>query len=237
MPNLDYYLGLITSEHQYKPKFQSTVSAGIKPLVSLQNVLSQMAAAYDIDNAVGRQLDVVGEWIGRSRDIGVPITGVYFEWDGDPQVGWEGGVWQGPFDPSSGLVSLPDDIYRTLLRTKIVANRWSGSIPEAYEIWTSVFPTSAIAIQDNQNMSMTVEIVGAYPDAVTLALLVNGYIPLKPEGVRIDYFAVLPAPGLMFAWDSQVYDSAYNDGFDLDTPPQYFGGWDQGQWPQEIQPM
>lgn len=239
MVDLNEYLQLITSEHQDKPKFVATVTASIEPMISLQNMMQTFAEAYDIDSAIGSQLDAVGEWIGISRNIPKPITGVYMEWDGSPTVGWNSGIWQGLFDPSSGLVKLPDENYRTLLKTKIVANRWDGSIPAAYAIWAAIFPNSQIVIQDNQNMTMTVEIVGSFLDAVSLALLVNGYIPLKPEGVRIDYFAVLPAEGLMFAWDidASAPESGFDVGFDLDTPPTYFGGWDQGQWPLELQPI
>lgn len=239
MSNINDYLGLITSEHQDKPKFLATVQASVEAFVGLQNTLFSLPGNFDIDTAIGVQLDVLGEWIGRSRYVSKPITGVYFEWDGDGSLGWQKGVWQGQFDPSSGIVSLPDENYRTLLKAKIVANSWSGSIQDAYAIWASIFKGTGIFIQDNQNMTMVIGIVGQYLDALSLALLVQGYIPIKPEGVGIDFFAVLPDPDprFMFMWDAN-YDlpSAYSDGFDLDTPEIYFGGWDQGQWPQQINP-
>lgn len=240
MSNINDYTGLITSEHGDKPKFVSTVKASVEAFVGLQNVLASISEAFDIDTAVGAQLDVLGLWIGRSRYVEKPITGVYFEWDGDASLGWQVGVWQGVFDPSSGIVSLPDDHYRLLLKAKIVANGWSGSIQDAYAIWTSVFNGNAIFIQDNQNMTMIIGVVGQYLDALSLALLTQGYIPIKPAGVGIDFFAVLqdPEPRFMFMWDANYdIESAYTDGFDLDTPEIYFGGWDQGQWPKQINPM
>lgn len=219
----DEYLNLIASEHRGKPKFEATVSISVSPFAKIQDVLKSLPAAFDIDVAVGRQLDVVGEWIGRSRRIDTPLVGVYFEWDGAASVGWESGVWKGPFDPDSGLVDLPDDSYRTQLKTKIVANNWDGTVPQAYAIWKSAFGTeSALLIQDNQDMSMVIGVAGHPLDIVEQALLLNGYIPLKPAGVCVQYYAIAPAAGSLMAWDV--------------TPNDALAGWDAGQWATELMP-
>lgn len=219
---IDDYLNLITSEHRDKPVFEATVSAGVSPFAKIQSVLLGMPANFDIDTAVGVQLDALGAWIGRARRIDTPLAGVYFAWDDTATVGWESGVWQGVFDPSSGLVDLPDDSYRMLLKAKIAANAWDGTIPGAYAVWATVFADSEIIIQDNQDMSMVVGIAGQRLSAVDEALLVNGYLPLKPEGVRINYYAVPPSPGPLFAWDSS--ESAA------------LAGWESGQWAIELIP-
>jgi hypothetical protein len=219
----DEYLNLITSEHRGKPKFEETVSASVCPFVKIQEVLLSLPVAFDIDVAVGRQLDVVGEWIGRSRRIDTPLVGVYFEWDGTASVGWESGVWKGPFDPDSGLVDLPDDSYRTLLKAKIAANNWDGTVPQAYAIWTSAFGAeSTLLIQDNQDMSMVIGIAGQPMDIIEQALLLNGYIPLKPAGVRVQYYAIAPAAGSLMAWDVTQNDALAH--------------WDAGQWATELIP-
>lgn len=218
----DEYLNLITSEHRGKQKFEATVSTSVSPFAKIQDVLKSLPAAFDIDVAVGRQLDAVGAWVGRSRRIDTPLVGVYFTWDDLASDGWESGIWKGPFDPDSGLVDLPDDSYRVLLKAKIAANRWDGTIPGAYEVWATIFTNSHLIIQDNQDMSMVVGIAGQPMSIVDQALLTNGYIPLKPGGVRIQYYAVAPAVGQLFAWD-------------VDASPA-LAGWDAGQWAQELIP-
>lgn len=219
----DEYLNLITSEHRGKQKFEATVSTSVSPFAKIQDVLKSLPAAFDIDVAVGRQLDAVGAWIGRSRRIDTPLVGVYFEWDGTASVGWESGVWKGPFDPDSGLVDLPDDSYRTLLKAKIAANNWDGTVPQSYAIWTGAFGAeSTLLIQDNQDMSMVIGIAGQPLDIIEQALLMNGYIPLKPEGVRVQYYAIAPAAGSLMAWDV--------------TPNDALAGWDAGQWATELIP-
>jgi len=218
---LDEYKKLITNEHADRPLYMAMVVAGLSPLVKLQDLLSSLPAEFDIDLAVGKQLDAVGEWIGRSRNVAIPLVGVYFSWD-DASVGWGLGSWKGEFDPASGLTRLPDDAYRVLLKAKIAANNWDGSIPGAYAVWQQAFGNdSQIVIQDNQDMSMTVAIFGLPLDAVTFALLTGGYIPLKPEGVRINSYNIAPDNGPLFAWGVE------ND---------ILKGWGEGSWPIEITP-
>ena len=218
----DDYLNLITSEHRGKEKFEATVVAGVSPFSKLQAVMQGLPADFDIDQAVGVQLDAVGAWIGRSRRIDTPLVGVYFAWDDLASDGWESGIWKGPFDPDSGLVDLPDDSYRVLLKAKIAANSWDGTIHGAYAIWATVFTNSQLVIQDNQDMSMVVGIAGQPLSIVDQALLTNGYIPLKPEGVRIQYYAIAPAAGALFAWDTDESSA--------------LAGWDTGQWAVELIP-
>lgn len=211
---IDDYLSLITTEHSDKPKFVDTVSSSINVAVYLQNLLSLFPEKFDVDTAIGYQLDTVGEWVGRSRRIASPISGVYFSWDVEG-VGWEQGVWKGPFDPDSGIVDLPDDSYRLLLKAKIAANNWDGTIPGAYSVWEKVFTGSYIVIQDNQNMTMIVGISGSPLSLLEQELLAGGYIPLKPEGVNVTY-NIVPEKGKLFGWDLE------ND---------VFAGWDEGLWP------
>lgn len=39
-------------------------------------------------------------------------------------------------------------------------------------------------------MSVDIGVAGTPPSALFLALLTGGYIPLKPEGVRISYYVI-----------------------------------------------
>lgn len=218
---VDDYKSLITSEHADKPKYMATIGVTASISAYLQELAADLPRQFDLDEAVGVQLDAVGEWIGRSRRIDTPLTGVYFTWDDVASTGWDNGVWQGEFDPDSGLTVLPDDEYRLLLRAKVAANQWDGTIPGAYDIWTTVFPDSLIIIQDNQDMSMTVGVAGSQLSTVTQALLTGGYIPLKPEGVRVNYYAISVDSGPLFAWDAES---------------EALAGWDTGSWALELPP-
>lgn len=187
----DEYLALITTEHQERPRFKATVEASVSPFAKVQEVLRSLVPAFDVDSAVGRQLDIVALWIGVTRRVAVPIDGYYFTWDDVITDGWDYGVWKGIGDPDAGFINLPDDLFRLLIKAKILANQWKGDIPGAYEILDAVYNAgSAITITDNQNMTMTVTIVEGSIPPVQIALLTGGYIPIRPSGVLANYVTV-----------------------------------------------
>jgi len=216
--SLENYLARITSEHSPQPKFMGVVAAVLQPLVDLANAQSALPDDFDLDLAIGAQLDIVGVWVGQSRNLPLPILGVYFSLD-DPLVGFDLGVWKGPFDPSSGVTSLPDEQYRTLLRAKIALNSWDGTIPQSNAIWEKVFAGTGTKVFTFDNNDMTMQIVlggTVVPDALTQALFSQAYLQLKPEGVRqlaVLRISVLGAPAF---------------GFDFQTGA--IGGFDNGAW-------
>ena len=216
MVDLTDYTGLITSEHNQRPKFMATVSALAQSMVDLQNVLGSLPGKFDLDAAEGDQLDSVGEWVGISRYVATPLTGVYFSFD-TAGLGFDQGSWKGPCDPDSGITRLDDGTYRLVIRAKIGANHWDGTLGSSKAILDSIFSGGTfVFIQDNQDMSMTIGIAGTIPSAVFLALLAHGIIRLKPEGVRVNYMIVTSSDG------APIF------GFDVEN--NLVSGFDVGAW-------
>jgi hypothetical protein len=180
-----------------------------------------MIPIFDLDTPpVGNQLDIIGQWVGVSRNVSIPITGVYFTWDGASTLGWDFGTWQ-PGNAPVSITVLPDDAYLTLIRARIAANQWDGTTEGAYKIWNQIFPQFTILIQDECNMSYNLAIIGGIVDSLTLVLIAGGYIPLRPEGVLINEYLVSVDTNPAFAWDS---DS------------EYLQGWDEGSWLKIVPP-
>ncbi|QGA37595.1 DUF2612 domain-containing protein [Burkholderia glumae] len=215
MADLNDYTSLITSEHQPKPRFMALVGALVSPLVDQMNVVASMPALFDLDNAVGDQLDKVGEWVGLSRQVSTPLIGVYFSFD-VADLGFDQGTWKGPFDPDTGLVSLDDETYRMTLRAKIAANHWDGTPDKAADILDLLAPPGTnVFIEDPCDMSITIGVSGKQPTAIYIALLKTGLLSLKPETVHINY-AITSVDG----------DPIF--GFDLEN--EYVSGFDVGAW-------
>jgi hypothetical protein len=199
------WAGLITSKFATKPKFMNMVAATVQPLADLVTQLSKIPSLFDLDTAVGQQLDWVGEWIGVTRFIQTPLVGVYFAFD-TSGVGFDQGSWFGPYNPSTGVTQLDDNTYRLLLYAKIAANHWDGTVPSAYAAWADLFPASAftVLIEDLGGMHMQYALLGSLPDALTLALFTGGYLALKPSGVQIDAYLVPSVPSApYFGFDAQ----------------------------------
>lgn len=216
MADNDKYLGLITALHRDKPKFSAMISVVSQSFVDAQVVFSSLVPGFDLDLAVGVQLDAVGLWVGIARHVRTPLEGVYFSFD-VAGLGFDEGVWKGPFDPDSGVTTLDDDTYRLLIRAKIGANHWDGTLEGSARILNLIFGGTGtyVFIQDNGDMSIDIGVAGVRPTAIFLALLTGGYIPIKPEGVRVNYYVVPDIDGPLF-------------GFDVEN--QYISGFDSGIW-------
>ena len=208
------YCPLITSEHDDKQNYMAMIWDSTQPYSDIQIEMDSVPGYYDLDLAVGSQLDVIGQWVGVSRYISIPLTGVYFSFD-VIGLGFDQGYIQGEFDPSTGLTTLPDGPYRTLIRATIAANHWDGTLPSAYAIWGIVFSAAdySILIKDNQDMSMDLGIVGGAMDVVTTALFEGGYLALKPAGVRINNYYTSTVPNSpLFGFD---IENSLISGFDV----------------------
>jgi hypothetical protein len=94
---------------------------------------------------------------------------------------------------------------------KIAQNQWNGKIGSLYPLWVQLFPGGRIAILDNQNMTATIILSGAF-SSILQDLITNGLIIPRPEGVMYTYiFPVLPALG-------------------FDSAPSFIAGFDSGHW-------
>lgn len=215
MADVTEYTELITSEHSDKPKYMAMVQAVVQPVVDALNVTDSLPAEFDLDLAVGAQLDVVGQWVGIGRRVNTPLEGVYFSLDIE-MLGFDQGVWKGPYDPDVGVTVLDDDSYRLVLKAKISSNHWDGTFGATKAIMDQIFGDAThVFIEDNQDMSMTVGVAGMRPPPIRLALLTEGYISVKPEGVRVKYYLTTTEDGPLF-------------GFDINNV--YIAGFDQGSW-------
>ncbi len=220
---LEDYLDLVTSQHR-KTHFLSATSTAVAPVTATgQFVTDDFARAFDLDTAVGVQLDKIGEWVGRSRRLRLPLTGVYFAWD-NAGSGWAKGYWKGAYDPETGLIALPDNVYRRILRAKIALNSWDGTKHGAYVAWNAAFSNEdgqdmTMAIEDGQDMTMAIGVSGAKNDLVLHAMLREGWLCLKPEGVRVRYYATSSKGMPMFGWGIENKNIA---------------GWSSGEWIEKI---
>lgn len=211
---MSQYTDLITSQHADKPKFVALVGAVTSGIDAQAQAAGAISQAFDLDVAVGAQLDVLGQWAGISRYARVAITGVYFSFD-TPGLGFDQGVIKGPFDPTEGLARMDDETYRLLIRAKVGANHWDGTLPAYQQIMAQVFAgTGTVAFAtDNQDMTMSVYFAGAQPSALLSGLIKSGALPLKPAGVRIAGYFVSSAIGApLFGFD---ISSPLIAGFDV----------------------
>jgi hypothetical protein len=240
---IPYYLSLVPSQWRAAPKFLSWLAALLQPLVDVGICAAGLNAAFDIDTAVGSQLDVLGQFIGVSRTLPfapgnsiatavIDVAGSSYV-NGDVlnvvQAGATGGqvIYNstGPsivisnvgsgYTNATGLATtgghgtgltvtittvawspvLDDVHYRILLMAKILQNQWNGQVDSLWNPWQLLFPGGRIYITDNQNMTATVLLVGAF-DGLVQQMIEQGLIVPRPETVQYVYeFPQLPGFG------------------------------------------
>ena len=158
MPDNKHYTSRVVPQHR-KPKFLKWLDTNIQPFFDAETLLKAMDNDFEIDNAVGKQLDVTGDIVGRNRVLS--------------------------FDPVNGdSPILDDDTYRLLQKAKISMNMWDGTIPGVLDLWENLFPKYRLVIQDNQDMTMDLYVIGLV-SPLEKELLGRGYIAPKPMGVLI----------------------------------------------------
>jgi hypothetical protein len=218
----DDLLGLVTPWHSTRPKFMATLAAVLAPLVEMRDAVARLPTDFDLDSAIGVQLDAVGVRIGRARTVRLPAPTIYFTFD-DPDRGFDQGVWKGPYEDPQTTVSLDDETYRRLLRANILAKQWDGTVPGAQAVFDAFFvdADTYVFVQDNAptafpdefvipgtgdqrlEMSMTIGVSGAALPAVYLGILDQNLIPIKPAGVQTNYAVASVDDRPLFGFDVQ----------------------------------
>lgn len=212
------YTKLITSQHSDKPKFVAMVGLITGIVGDVSDSIQGMTNDFDLDQAVGPQLDAVGLWVGTNRQVLIPIANAWFSFDIDG-LGWDEANWQGPYDPTEGITSLDDGTFRAVIKAKIAANYWDGTNESLQQIAADTFVAENIKILVTDDLNMTMDdlyLTGAGLTAVLQALFKRGIFPPKPVGVRVNGYFMNSNPSSPF--------------FGLDTDTADVAGLDVGAW-------
>lgn len=172
MSDLSYYTKLVPSQYQTSTKMLAWLSANLQLYQDILSCLNAIGPAFDVDTAVGAQLDILGQIVGASRTVA--------------------------FQPSGGVSPVLDDTtYRVLIRARIFQNHWDGKLDSLLTIWQSLFPGGLLILNDHQNMSVDLY-VAAPLTSILQDLILKGYIIPRPQGVLYNIsLATLP----MFGFD------------------------------------
>lgn len=180
----DFYNQLLTSQYQNSTNLKLWLNAWVQKLVGSATCLESINPAFDVDTAVGIQLDIIGEIVGAKRIVEFIPTGI-------------------PTRSST----LTDDEFRVLIKATIGKNHWDGVIGSLNSLWHTIFGGDYIGLQDRQDMSLDVyfstDLASIYKN-----LIQYGYIVPRPQGVLCNYYCgELPFVGF-------DYDNTFISGFD-----------------------
>ena len=176
------YTQFITSCHQ-TPAFKALVALFTQDLDQNRQTALNLPNLFNVDTAVGQQLDFIGKWVGLSRSIlGINIG--YLALD-DTTYGLDAGTWDGQTLGGTSY-TMSDTEYRIALYTKIALNHWDGTIPSIINALLIIAPNNTITLTNNFNLTFTVNISGTISPSIK-TLIQNGYFDIRPCGVALNY--------------------------------------------------
>lgn len=220
--NADYYHRLITSQYRSSPKFVAMVKKLAEYGLDLDEAAENLISAFEIDTAVTAQLDILGVIVGVSRELEfepsaestgdvicpspseMDINDFPIIYTPEPAYMASTNFISGP-DPvelSTERNLIDDDLFRLLIKARIIQNAWKGTINELYDLWDAIMGEGKhLQIQDLQDMSFNIVLQGDYT-ALERELIIHAYIIPKPEGVRINILTFVSTDGLpLFSYD------------------------------------
>ncbi|MBQ5474944.1 MAG: DUF2612 domain-containing protein [Lachnospiraceae bacterium] len=199
---LEYYPNLLEIQYHNGFKAKSTIEAYVRLLWANQ-ILKQIRDAFEIDTAVGQQLDFIGAWVGVDRYTDKRPYDDH-PWIALPELTGATSIWQGGFSEidnfntelggfltdyyAVGKVSylLNDEVYRYLIKLKIIKNSISHTcknIDDAIykfsnnEVWTR---------WDVPNRTLYYECNKRYQQLFSLSIALKKNVLPCPTGYKIE---------------------------------------------------
>lgn len=185
----DDYVALLTSAHRDKPKLKQTLIETITPLIQIANALEQLPERYDIDTAVGDQLQTIALWVGAPRTVPNVIPLPYFGFEGQPaalpfgEVGDPsiGGFWRESGVSGNYGAVLDTETLRKVVKAQIFKNSCKGLLDDAHTI-ISMITDKAFKIKDLLNMRVELTFL---EDVDVQTLELSRLMFPRPAGVEL----------------------------------------------------
>lgn len=136
----DYYANLLIIQYRNLPNARGTIESLVGESYA-DGISLDVLNAFDLETAVGQQLDILGKYIGLSRQVKI-------------------------FLPNQ-TTRLNDDDYRTLLKLKLITNNGRASTGEIKKSLYELFPDT-IRVYDNRDMSYTYFVSDTLQDLMTV---------------------------------------------------------------------
>ncbi|PHS61058.1 MAG: hypothetical protein COB09_19105 [Thalassobium sp.] len=190
-----YYINLLIIQYHNKPNAMGTIELLATEFLA-NNIYLDVQNAYNIDTAVGVQLDVLGKYADIDRFYyNFELTDNYFGFADAVDVGSVSANIigfddaaapdkEGLFLSSDAVISnnlrLNDDSYRTLIKLRIIQNNSTHGVKPINDSLFEFFGTTVL-MKDNYDMTMTYFIADVSNELIS-AVVQKNVLP-RPAGV------------------------------------------------------
>lgn len=186
--NLSTSIDRIYAQYRDKPKAVSWYEIAKRLGGDIAAAAEAVRNSYDIDNAVGDQLDVIGRIVVASRSfVGAePMNPGFFDIDDGSEFGDDDAMFSALTIDQDGQLS--NELYRLVIKAKIIKNNGDATIDNILYGMNFLLPNAiTLRVTDGEDMSFSIEFYGQITELERYALLNAGLVP-KPQGVRFNGF-------------------------------------------------
>lgn len=209
---VDYTVNQLIIQYNNKPKAQATIRLLAETLLA-NGIIWDVMNGYNVDTAVGKQLDIIGKYVGIDRFFNVTDPVDYFaltdyvEVDPDSEqkygftdyANFDEDQFNGTMNYNSVLSiknRLNDDDFRVLIKLKIIQNHSNHSHKSINDSIFQFFGLDIIPYSDD-GMKMTYFVISGFTDIIRAAMI-KEVLP-RPMGVGIG-FVEMPPSRTFFAY-------------------------------------
>lgn len=175
-----YYSNLLISQYAGQPNAVAQIQAFAGALV-LGQVFTAVQNAYQLGTAEGAQLDILGKYIGASRN---------------------GNTFQGP-------TTLDDSDYLTILQLAAIRNQSDGSLDGLLNSINTFFD-GVLQLYDYKNMSMSYFVDPSAFSTTLAEFAINAGLFPKPQGVRLGTTTLAPIDTNFYGWLTRYNTTPHN---------------------------
>ena len=187
---------LITEQFKGLPVMDKYLRLILSGILDAQEVLRQLQQQRSIDTAIGAQLDVIGEIVGRPRGLVTAELFNYFGFESAPLAGSFGSLddptvgapWYSLGAPLGISRTPSDEEYRLILKAKIIKNRTLSRPEDVIAAYKFLFNAGKVTIEQLGPAKVRIGI-GKILTQVERGLLFNlgGAGSLLPKTIGVGY--------------------------------------------------
>ncbi len=175
----------IYAQYRDKPKIRQWFNITPTLGAELETAFNDVAHSYDIDDAEGEQLNVIGRIVGIDRSfesqISFEVTTQYGGTNNASTWGGLGAQYQTTGRTISGEVS--DAIFKTLIKAKIAKNNSPATLDGVCEALRYITNVDIIRVIDNEDMTFSVSF-GQQLDPIAREVFNTFDVVPRPQGVQ-----------------------------------------------------
>ena len=229
MSFIEDYQNLLIKQYYEKDNAVGEIGVQAGTWEKCFNLLESFLSAFDVDTAVGAQLDIIGRVVGTNRRIPHVLNKNFFGFDDNilatgfgslTEVLPDRATFYSIFSSPHSDLQLSDPHYRIFIKMKIAKNVTLGvmAASQSVSIVNVVFTAfnGEAYVKDNKDMSLTLYISDAIEEEAVRVLEIMDLLP-KPQGVR--YIIVRADLSETFGFDDNPESKGFANKFDLITEP------------------